>query len=218
MGQRLLQIARPIARQIVPQSRRSRLSTEARVTLTSPWGSTQRPYASISRHTNSRKPFVCAHRLVAQRKPSSRPLTRSARPRQAALLNPRFDENGQEMALEITPRAANRLAQIRDKDKNLNLALRVTVESGGCHGFQYLMSLTDLNSVADNARPEDNGDTIFEGAEGSRIVLDEPSLELLHGSKVDYTMELIGSQFKITGNPRASSSCGCGTSFDVKVE
>ncbi|KAK8076709.1 hypothetical protein PG994_003981 [Apiospora phragmitis] len=54
-------------------------------------------------------------------------------------------------------------------------------------------------------------------AAGPKIVLDGPSLELLKGSKVDYTMELIGSQFKIVDNPLASSSCGCGTSFDIKV-
>lgn len=67
-------------------------------------------------------------------------------------------------------------------------------------------------------------DTIFEGeAEGAeantlgeaKVVMDEPSLELLSGSTVDYTTELIGSQFKIVDNPRASSNCGCGTSFDV---
>lgn len=99
------------------------------------------------------------------------------------------------------------------KDSNPRLALRVTVESGGCHGFQYLMSLTDTSSVS----PED--DTIFEADDGSgaKVVMDEPSLELLKGSKVDFTMELIGSQFKIVGNPAATSSCGCGTSFDIKV-
>lgn len=66
-------------------------------------------------------------------------------------------------------------------------------------------------------------DTVFDyvdehggPAQIARVVMDEPSLELLKGSNVDYTMELIGSQFKVTGNPRASSSCGCGTSFDVK--
>jgi len=96
-------------------------------------------------------------------------------------------------------------------DSNPDLALRVTVESGGCHGFQYLMSLTNMSKVSQEE------DTVFEGRDGARVVMDEPSLELLTGSKVDYTMELIGSQFKITGNPRASSSCGCGTSFDVKV-
>lgn len=98
------------------------------------------------------------------------------------------------------------------KDSNPLLALRVTVESGGCHGFQYLMSLTNTTTLS----PED--DTVFEAGDGSgaKIVMDEPSLELLKGSQIDYTKELIGSQFKIVGNPAATSSCGCGTSFDIR--
>ena len=98
------------------------------------------------------------------------------------------------------------------RESNPNLALRVTVESGGCHGFQYLMSLTNTSAIS----PED--DTLFESSDylGAKVVMDEPSLELLKGSKVDFTMELIGSQFKIVGNPAATSSCGCGTSFDIK--
>lgn len=98
-------------------------------------------------------------------------------------------------------------------ESNPDLALRVSVESGGCHGFQYLMSLTNVSSLS----PEE--DTVFEdnGGSGAKIVMDEPSLELLKGSQVDYTMELIGSQFKIVGNPAATSSCGCGTSFDIKA-
>ena len=68
-------------------------------------------------------------------------------------------------------------------------------------------------------------DTIFkdeleQGQEASGpgealVIMDEPSLELLSGSTVDYTTELIGSQFTIVNNPRATSNCGCGTSFDV---
>ena len=96
-------------------------------------------------------------------------------------------------------------------DSNPDLALRITVESGGCHGFQYLISLTHGSKIS----PDE--DTVFEGAHGTRVVLDEPSLDLLKGSKVDYTMELIGSQFKIVDNPLATSSCGCGTSFDIKM-
>ena len=64
-------------------------------------------------------------------------------------------------------------------------------------------------------------DTVFEneptgnGTYAPKVVMDEPSLELLKGSNIDYTMELIGSQFKVTGIPGAKSSCGCGTSFDI---
>lgn len=69
------------------------------------------------------------------------------------------------------------------------------------------MSLSDKIDEAE--------DTIFE-EDGAKVVMDEASLDLLKGSKVDYTMELIGSQFKIVDNPYATSSCGCGTSFDIK--
>lgn len=120
------------------------------------------------------------------------------------------------MLINITPRAAHRLQTIAKTDNNPDLALRVSVESGGCHGFQYLMSLTNTSE----ADPEE--DTVFENEESvggdsykAKVVMDEPSLELLKGSSVDYTMELIGSQFKVTGIPGAKSSCGCGTSFDI---
>jgi Fe-S cluster assembly iron-binding protein IscA len=143
------------------------------------------------------------------------------------------------------------------QDSNPDLALRIQVESGGCHGFQYLMSLTTLppvesfsldstlgkSSPALNASssdpnaissrtplspplPEeakvgklDEDDTVFAADDGSgaKVVMDGPSLELLKGSKIDFTMELIGSQFKIVDNPLATSSCGCGTSFDIKT-
>lgn len=74
------------------------------------------------------------------------------------------------------------------------------------------MSLVNVSSISHD------DDTMFEASDEprARVVMDEPSLELLKGSIVDYTMELIGSQFKVVGNPAASSSCGCGTSFDIK--
>ncbi|KAH7138966.1 hypothetical protein B0J11DRAFT_515746 [Dendryphion nanum] len=129
-----------------------------------------------------------------------------------AVQNPRKNEEGTEMLISISPRASSRLTKISNDDQNPNLALRVTVESGGCHGFQYLMSLTDLSSS-----PATEEDTLFEDDKGAKVVIDEASLELLYGSTVDYTMELIGSQFKVTGIPGATSSCGCGTSFDIKL-
>lgn len=116
------------------------------------------------------------------------------------------------------------------KDDNPNLALRIQVESGGCHGFQYLMNLVTIpgkgaqewsSVVAEDDSIfryyPDDADPDSDPRDGPRIILDEPSLELLKGSKVDFTKELIGSQFKIVDNPYATSSCGCGTSFDIKM-
>ncbi|EEH38962.2 iron-binding protein erpA [Paracoccidioides lutzii Pb01] len=123
---------------------------------------------------------------------------------------------------------ASRLREITDPSSGMSSTLndgpydhlRVTVSSGGCHGFQYMMSLDPASKI-------DPEDTIFEADGGdlspdgqplrgeAKVVMDSASLELLRGSTVDYTMELIGSQFKIVDNPRAISSCGCGTSFDV---
>lgn len=126
------------------------------------------------------------------------------------------------MTINITPRAAHRLQTIASTDKNPDLALRVSVESGGCHGFQYLMSLVSTNDIDaeedtlfENEEAEGKKQQAEEGAYKAKVVMDEPSLELLNGSSIDYTMELIGSQFKVTGIPGATSSCGCGTSFDI---
>ncbi|KAH2377515.1 hypothetical protein KXV98_005618 [Aspergillus fumigatus] len=151
----------------------------------------------------------------------------TARPGVKVVQNPRVDEEGKALMINISSRAAERLREITDpsssqlatKEENPYHHLRITVTSGGCHGFQYLMSL----EAASKIDPEE--DTVFEaepeqgttsGAGEAKVVMDEPSLELLSGSTVDYTMELIGSQFKIVDNPRATSNCGCGTSFDVK--
>lgn len=79
--------------------------------------------------------------------------------------------------------------------------LRITVEGGGCSGFQYKLELT----------PEyTDKDLQFEQA----VVTDDISLPFLDGSTVKFEESLIGSEFKIV-NPNATSGCGCGTSFAV---
>ncbi|KAA8898951.1 hypothetical protein FN846DRAFT_763135, partial [Sphaerosporella brunnea] len=127
------------------------------------------------------------------------------------ITNPRADPANptQAMTIRLTPRATARLSAIQSSSSGSNpTSLRISVTSGGCHGFQYNISLSDEIDAAD--------DTVFtDEATGARVVLDHASLELLKDSEVDYTKELIGSQF-VVRNPAASSSCGCGTSFDIK--
>ncbi|KAF3048824.1 hypothetical protein E8E11_006556 [Didymella keratinophila] len=173
---------------------------------------------SASRVTPARSSSILHQTRTRQKPPLPRrsyattPDPSAATPARA-IVNPRTDDNGEPMVMSISPRASHRLHSIAQKDNNPNSALRVSIESGGCHGFQYLMALTDLSK-----EPAGDEDTVFEGPKGEKVVVDESSLELLNGSTVDYTMELIGSQFKVTGIPGATSSCGCGTSFDIKLD
>lgn len=170
-----------------------------------------------------------------------RPLRTTSPRHNLHITNPRRDpDTGDEMRIHLTPRAIARLSAIGSSsptssssssssspsssppspptpastspdpapDTTSSQALRLLVESGGCHGFQYTIS---LSSTTDPTQ-----DVVFTDREsGARVVVDEASLALLKGSTVDFEQELIGSQFKIL-NPLASSSCGCGTSFDIK--
>ncbi|KAI9026168.1 hypothetical protein DFJ74DRAFT_29208 [Hyaloraphidium curvatum] len=112
--------------------------------------------------------------------------------------------------LLLTDRAARRIELLNEKDGRPDQALRVVVEPGGCHGFQYRLEL-------DGRYYED--DVVFgnDRHPGGRAVIDETSLDLVKGSKLDWVDELIGSKFALKDNPNADSGCGCGTSFNVKI-
>ena len=82
--------------------------------------------------------------------------------------------------------------------------LRLSVEGGGCSGFQYRYGL------AESIEAED----IVTETDGVQLVIDPMSLELVEGSEVDFVESLGGSAFRVT-NPLAASGCGCGASFSV---
>lgn len=100
-------------------------------------------------------------------------------------------------------------------EKSALEAIESASASAGAASSQQ--NLDKLNEEEEWKDDEEVEDTVFIGPQNAKVVIDMPSLELLNGSTVDYTMELIGSQFKIVGIPGASSSCGCGTSFDIKL-
>jgi len=105
--------------------------------------------------------------------------------------------------VSVTESAARRIAEIAAGDPATPL-LRVSVEGGGCSGFQYKFDL-----VAAAA----SDDLILEKA-GATVLIDPTSLQYMEGAEIDFVDGLIGASFQIK-NPVASSSCGCGTSFSI---
>lgn len=106
-------------------------------------------------------------------------------------------------SVTVTERAAKRINEIIAGEEAAK-ALRVSVEGGGCSGFQYKFDLIPA------AGPDD---IVLERA-GAKVVIDKVSLPYLAGSEIDFVDDLIGSAFRIN-NPQATASCGCGTSFSI---
>ena len=106
------------------------------------------------------------------------------------------------VSFTVTQRALSRVAKILAKEEAA--ALRVSVEGGGCSGFQYRYDLV--------AGPE--GQDLVIAGERAAVVVDPVSLPFLAGAELDYVDDLMGQSFQIR-NPNAASSCGCGTSFSL---
>src|ERR1700733_14049458 len=104
----------------------------------------------------------------------------------------------------VTERAAARIAEIVAAEGR-EAALRVAVLAGGCSGFQYRFELDDT--------PQADDLVIERGP--AKVLVDPASLDLLAGSELDYTDELMGSHFAVR-NPNAKSACGWGASFSVE--
>jgi iron-sulfur cluster assembly accessory protein len=101
----------------------------------------------------------------------------------------------------VTERAARRIGEILGREPPGTM-LRVSVEGGGCSGFQYKFDI-------DRAKADD--DVVIERG-GATVLIDQISLGYIAGSEIDFVDDLIGASFRIN-NPNATASCGCGTSF-----
>lgn len=110
------------------------------------------------------------------------------------------------MPISLSETAAREIKTIIDQqelDKE-KIRLRVGVKGGGCSGFSYLLDLTE------QARDTDEEFEIH----GIKVVCDPKSYLYLNGTSIDFKDEIMGRGF-VFNNPNATSTCGCGSSFQA---
>jgi iron-sulfur cluster assembly accessory protein len=108
-------------------------------------------------------------------------------------------------SLVLTTRAVEMVKQVRAKEGFSDAhALRVSVVGGGCSGFSYQLGFDDHTQ---------DGDQVLE-YEGVRVLVDPTSAQYLVGTEIDFVSSLHGGGFKFS-NPKATHTCGCGSSFAV---
>ena len=106
-----------------------------------------------------------------------------------------------EASVTVSERAAKRIGEIL-KAEPPGTMLRVSIEGGGCSGFQYTFDMERARADDDLAITRD----------GATVVIDPVSMNYMAGAEIDFVDDLIGASFKVK-NPKATASCGCGTSF-----
>src|SRR2546423_2733022 len=103
----------------------------------------------------------------------------------------------------VSERATRRIGEIL-REEGEGAMLRISVEGGGCSGFQYKFDI-------DRAKADD--DLVIE-RDQAVVLVDPASVPFLAGSEVDFVDDLMGASFRVN-NPNATASCGCGTSFSI---
>lgn len=104
-------------------------------------------------------------------------------------------------SITVSERAARRIGEILRSEPS-GAMLRVSVEGGGCSGFQYKFDVERAKAA----------DDLVINREGAVVLIDPVSVNYMAGSEIDFVDDLIGASFKVK-NPKAKASCGCGTSF-----
>lgn len=110
-----------------------------------------------------------------------------------------------EPVLTLTPKALEMVKITRQQEGiDEGFGLRVAVMGGGCSGFQYALDFENEPRETD----------LLQKYEGLTVFIDPVSARYLEGVTIDYVLGMQGAGFKFN-NPRATGTCGCGSSFTV---
>ncbi|XP_048134316.1 iron-sulfur assembly protein IscA-like 2, mitochondrial [Rhodamnia argentea] len=107
--------------------------------------------------------------------------------------------------VHLTAACIQRMKELQAAEGSRKM-LRLSVETGGCSGFQYVFNFEEKAN---------SDDRVFE-KDGVKLVIDNISFDFVKGATVDYVEELIRAAFQVTANPSAVGGCSCKSSFMVK--
>ncbi|WP_395476766.1 iron-sulfur cluster assembly accessory protein [Rickettsia endosymbiont of Pantilius tunicatus] len=110
------------------------------------------------------------------------------------------------MTITITDRAFERVSELIELEKNKDLVLRVSVDSGGCSGLMYNYELVSKDTI-------EKDDYVFTKYNAT-VIIDPISQKFMLDCTLDFIEELGSSYFNVS-NPQAKAKCGCGNSFAV---
>jgi iron-sulfur cluster assembly accessory protein len=106
--------------------------------------------------------------------------------------------------VNLTPKAIEKVKQMFAREGSApDFGLRVGVTGGGCSGFQYSLSFDGYKE-----------DDVVRDFDGLKVYIDTISLPYIAGTTLDYVEGLHNAGFRFD-NPRASRTCGCGSSFSA---
>jgi len=114
------------------------------------------------------------------------------------------NEESSTPGVKLTPKAVETVRKMHAKEGlGSDQGLRISVVGGGCSGFQYAMNFDGRK----------DGDIVTDFG-GISVFVDETSLPYIAGTTLDYVEGLHNAGFRFD-NPRASRTCGCGSSFSA---
>lgn len=119
--------------------------------------------------------------------------------------------------IKLSDSAIAKVYELMREEDNPNLKLRIYITGGGCSGFQYGFSFEDENTI----NPDDTiiRKPVFNDGSLEKptveVVIDALSLPYLSGAELDYCHDIKGEYFLIRNNPKAKTTCGCGSSFSA---
>lgn len=106
--------------------------------------------------------------------------------------------------IQLTERAARQIKKlIESSSENSGKLLRIGVKGGGCSGMSYTLTFDEQKEL----------DMLLE-AYGLPFLVDQRHAMYLQGTVLDFEDGLDARGFTFE-NPKATSTCGCGSSFST---